>query len=68
VHDTSSKAARSARRKTGPDRDALRRCERLHRLSHLIASDLDLERVVQKVTDAATEECGAEFGAFEVPL
>jgi two-component sensor histidine kinase len=59
-----SNAARPARRKAGVDRDALRRCERLHRLSHVIASDLDLERIVQKVTDVATEECGAEFGAF----
>jgi two-component sensor histidine kinase len=44
--------------------DALRRCERLHRLSHVIGSDLDLERIVQTVTDVATEECGAQFGAF----
>jgi two-component sensor histidine kinase len=64
VHDTGSNAARPARRKTNADRDALRRCERLHRVSQVIASDLDLERMVQTVTDVATEECGAEFGAF----
>ncbi|MGD9981166.1 MAG: sensor histidine kinase, partial [Hyphomonadaceae bacterium] len=43
---------------------ALRRCERLNRLSRVISSDLDLERIVQTVTDIATEECGAQFGAF----
>jgi two-component sensor histidine kinase len=43
---------------------ALRRCERLNHLSHVISSDLDLERIVQTVTDIATEECGAQFGAF----
>lgn len=44
--------------------DALQRCERLHHLSQIIASDLDLERIVQTVTDAATQECGAQYGAF----
>jgi GAF domain-containing protein len=43
---------------------ALRRCERLNHLSQFISSDLDLERIVQTVTDVATEECGADFGAF----
>ncbi|MGD9967051.1 MAG: sensor histidine kinase [Hyphomonadaceae bacterium] len=46
------------------DSSALRRCERLHRLSQIISGDLDLERIVQSVTDVATEECGAQFGAF----
>lgn len=36
----------------------------MHRLSRVIASDLDLARVVQTVTDLATEECGAQYGAF----
>lgn len=40
------------------------RCQRLHQLAHVIASDLDLERIVQTVTDIATQECGAELGAF----
>jgi two-component sensor histidine kinase len=61
VREPSSDAARPPRRN---NRDALHRCERLHRLSHVIASDLDLERIVQTVTDVAREECGAEFGAF----
>jgi two-component sensor histidine kinase len=46
----------------GPE--ALQRCERLHHLAQIIASDLDLERIVQTVTDIATEECGAQYGAF----
>ncbi len=44
--------------------DALQRCQRLNQLAQLIASDLDLERIVQTVTDLATQECGAQYGAF----
>jgi PAS domain S-box-containing protein len=36
----------------------------LNRVARSIASDLDLERVVQSVTDIATEITGAQFGAF----
>lgn len=41
--------------------------ERLRTLNHLattISSDLDLERIVQRVTDLATNLTGAKFGAF----
>jgi PAS domain S-box-containing protein len=38
--------------------------EILSRVGRAIASQLELERVVQLVTDAATELSGAEFGAF----
>ncbi|WP_162146105.1 PAS domain S-box protein [Inquilinus limosus] len=41
-----------------------RRLETLNRVAHSIARDLDLERIVQTVTDAATELSGARFGAF----
>jgi PAS domain S-box-containing protein len=42
-----------------------RRLERLNQTAKSIAADIDnLERVVQTVTDAATELCGAKFGAF----
>jgi PAS domain S-box-containing protein len=42
-----------------------RRLERLNQIAKAIATDIDnLERVVQTVTDAATELCGAKFGAF----
>ena len=36
----------------------------LNRVGRTVAAELDLERVVQVVTDAATELCGAAFGAF----
>ena len=38
--------------------------ETLNRVGRTIAAELDLKRVVQAVTDAATEVSGAEFGAF----
>jgi PAS domain S-box-containing protein len=36
----------------------------LNRVGHLLSAELDLERLVQAVTDAATELTGAQFGAF----
>jgi signal transduction histidine kinase/PAS domain-containing protein len=41
-----------------------RRLETLYRIGNTLAAELDLERVVQAVTDAATEVSGAQFGAF----
>ncbi len=38
--------------------------ERLNEVGHAAASTLDREKVVQAVTDAATELTGARFGAF----
>ena len=38
--------------------------EALQRIGKALHSDLDLERVVQRVTDEATALCRAEFGAF----
>jgi len=38
--------------------------ETLNNVGALVASDLDRSKVVQAVTDAATELIGAEFGAF----
>lgn len=45
-------------------RDENRILDNLHRLGTAIASELDLERVMHTVTDAATELTGAQFGAF----
>jgi PAS domain S-box-containing protein len=45
-------------------RNQTRRLETFNRLSKSIATDLDLERIVQTVTDIATELSGAKFGAF----
>ena len=41
-----------------------RTLESLNRVGTAIAAELDLERAVQVVTDAATELSGAQFGAF----
>ncbi len=38
--------------------------EALNRVGNALASELDLERIVQTVTDAATTLTGAQFGAF----
>ena len=38
--------------------------EKLGAIGHALASELDLEKIVQHVTDAATELTGAQFGAF----
>ncbi len=36
----------------------------LNRIAKILATDLDLERIVQAATDSATELSGARFGAF----
>jgi PAS domain S-box-containing protein len=45
-------------------REETRTLETLLRVGQTVAAELDLERVVQVVTDAATELSGAQFGAF----
>ena len=45
-------------------REEARRLELLNRTGASIAAELDLERLVQRVTDAAVELTGARFGAF----
>jgi two-component sensor histidine kinase len=40
------------------------RLERLNQLARILASDHDLDRIVQTVTDTATELTAAKFGAF----
>jgi PAS domain S-box-containing protein len=44
--------------------DEARTLEALNRVGTAIAAELDLERAVQVVTDAATELTGAAFGSF----
>ncbi len=41
-----------------------RALETLNRVGTMLAAELDLERLVQAATDAATELTGAQFGAF----
>jgi PAS domain S-box-containing protein len=43
---------------------AERRLSVLNDTARMLSSELDLERLVQKITDCATEVCGAQFGAF----
>ena len=45
-------------------REASQRLEILNRTGASLAAELDLERVVQMVTDAGVELSGAQFGAF----
>jgi len=59
AHDiTSTKQAQKALE------EEARALETLNRLGHTVAAELDLDEVVQSVTDAATELSGAAFGAF----
>lgn len=45
-------------------REETRIIETLYRIGNAVAAELDVDRVVQMVTDAATELSGAQFGAF----
>jgi two-component sensor histidine kinase len=45
-------------------RDETRTLEILHSVGDTLNRNLDLERIVQTVTDAATQLSGAQFGAF----
>jgi PAS domain S-box-containing protein len=45
-------------------REQKERLKFLNRVARTISSDLDMERIVQTVTDLATEASGAKFGAF----
>ena len=61
-----------ARAEVDAERDALLARERaareeletIHRVGQVLAAELELETLVQAVTDAATELTGARFGAF----
>ena len=62
----------AARRRAEQERDRARadaeaaraELEALNKVGITLASELDLERIVQTVTDAATNLTGAQFGAF----
>ncbi|MBN9488607.1 MAG: response regulator [Alphaproteobacteria bacterium] len=58
------KVARVRREAEAALREEARRLETLNQTGAALASELDLERVVQKVTDAGVELTGAQFGAF----
>ena len=46
------------------EREETRALEALHRTSIALSSTLDIQMLLQTVTDAATRVCGAQFGAF----
>jgi signal transduction histidine kinase len=48
----------------GKARDEERIADTLQRVGSAVAAELDLERVVQTITDEATAQTGANFGAF----
>jgi PAS domain S-box-containing protein len=50
--------------RVGELREEARTLELLNRTGIAIGAELDLERLVQIVTDAGVELCGAQFGAF----
>jgi signal transduction histidine kinase len=62
----------AARRRAEEERDRARadaeaaraELEALNRIGTTLASDFDVERIVQTVTDTATKHTGAQFGAF----
>jgi PAS domain S-box-containing protein len=38
--------------------------DEIHRIGTLLVSEVDLDQIVQRLTDEATAVCGAQFGAF----
>ena len=56
--------ARTRRHTATVLRDEARRLRVLNRTATTLAAEIELERLVQSVTDAATELTGAQFGAF----
>jgi signal transduction histidine kinase/DNA-binding response OmpR family regulator len=56
--------ARARREKTQALVEEAKTLETLNRIGNAISAEVDLERVVQVVTDAATELSGAAFGSF----
>jgi signal transduction histidine kinase/DNA-binding response OmpR family regulator len=56
--------ARARREKTQALVEEAKALEALNKIGNAIAAESDLERVVQVVTDAATELSGAAFGSF----
>ncbi len=57
-------SSRSRKAIAGALRDEARTLETLNRVGKVVAAELDLDRVVQFVTDAATELTGATVGCF----
>ena len=61
---TNLELARARRQAADVLREETRRLATLNRTGSALAAELDLDRLVQMVTDAAVELTGAKFGAF----
>ncbi len=62
-----SKIARDISERRRADEQLRRQAKHLQTLNHVaevVSRDLDLQRIVQSITDLATELSGAKFGAF----
>ena len=66
VRDTTEekRAAAERERLLRLEREAREEAETMYRLGQTLSAELDLHRLVQAVTDAATELTGAHFGSF----
>jgi PAS domain S-box-containing protein len=66
VRDTTEekRAATERERLLGLEQEAREEAETMYRLGQMLAGELDLHKLVQGVTDAATELTGAHFGSF----
>jgi len=62
--ETNLRVARSRKETARILREEAQTLELLNRVGNAVSAELDLERAVQVVTDAATELSGAAFGAF----
>ncbi|MET0623818.1 MAG: ATP-binding protein, partial [Pyrinomonadaceae bacterium] len=66
VRDTTEekRAAAERERLLRLEQEAREEAETIYRLGQLLSGELDLHKLVQAVTDAATELTGARFGSF----
>jgi len=66
VRDTTreKQAAEEHERLLAREREAREEVEILNEIGRVMSAELDLQKLVQAVTDAATELTGAQFGAF----
>ena len=62
--ENENRAAAERERLLRLEQEAREETETLNRLGQLLSAELDLHRLVQAVTDAATELTGARFGSF----
>ncbi|WP_199442169.1 PP2C family protein-serine/threonine phosphatase [Umezawaea beigongshangensis] len=64
LHTGLDSARETVRQREATLRAEARALDKLHRVGSALSAELELERIVQLATDAATELTGAAFGAF----